>query len=204
MFYLSVQIVCDDNFVCNDINRFSMEILLSFIEFNQFQKYLIDNSDIDDSSKESLELIQFPSNIPLSEIIESQQTEHHDNHGDNQLSVFKVKAHELFKKYIKPGAEFEINIKSDTRNKGYRLMNDLTEFLDYNVNVNDLLTYFGSCKEEMHRLLLYSFTRFKSSKEFNEIEQIFNKEMKEEVIFEDQPEIYYLANSNSPPNSPLP
>ena len=93
---------------------------------------MLENSDIDGSFKNSLELIEFPSNIPLSEIIESEQTEYNDNNGLNQLSVFKVKAHELFKKYIKPGAEFEINIKSDTRNRGYRLMNDLNYFLEFN------------------------------------------------------------------------
>ena len=164
----------------------------------------MENQEIDGNFKDSMKLIKFPSNIPLSEIIESEQAESNDNNGDHKLYIFKIKAHEIYKKYIKPGAEFEINIKSDTRNKGYRLMNDLNNFLDYNVTVNDLLTYFGNCKEEMHRLLLYSFTRFKSSKEFNEIEQIFNKEMKEEVIFEDHPTLYIAANSNSPPHSPLP
>ena len=160
--------------------EYSMELLLSYIEMTQFQKYILDyikengaNTDKDMETEPNIELVNFPANIPLSEIIEGKEeiiiefesdTDINDDGGfiDNA----KIKAHKLYNKYVKIGSEFEINISSAERHKLSNLLDKLDVLMSYNMNLRDLLLLFQDCKSEMKLLQTFSLTRFKNDTEF--------------------------------------
>ena len=159
-------------------NRFSVECLLSFIEINQFQQYIINNlkdGEIDKEELEQLLIWQFPKNIPLSSIIP--QTKHkktNKNEAETEediVSIYKECALKLFNKYIKTGAQFEINISFVDRERLYNLLNDLNRLKELNMNTRDLLLLFEPSKRTMQKLLGFSLTRFKKKKEFHNVEQ---------------------------------
>jgi len=166
--------------------------LLSFIEFNQFQQYikeLIENDTKTNrgdptlfngvlngyrhyvqESMNKLELTQFPSNVPVSEIIEQKQ-----NENDEFLLGAKLKARELFNKYIKIGSKFEINISSYNREALYHILENKDNLMTININYADLLLLFEPSKDEMSVLLSYSLTRFRFSADFENVKLLFEQ-----------------------------
>ena len=159
--------------------EYSMEVLLSYIEFIQFQKYVTDRlqdeklrSEVLDKTK--LTDFEFPANIPLSEIIESEQQIVIDvsdsvDVNDMLLNEAKIKAHKLYNKYIDTGSEFEINISAVERQKMSDLLSELDDLLTSNINLKDLILSFEDCKQEMKMLLGFSMIRFKQEAECGEI-----------------------------------
>ena len=165
--------------------EYSMECLLSYIEFSQYQKYVVNKMNMNDNEmrENDVELINMPDNIPISEIIEDNLEQegvidgvNNDNNNssatfdDKFLDNAKIKAHKLYKKYIKTGCEFEINISSLERGKLFDLLDCMDSWMSYNVNLKDLLMIFEDCKKEMRMLMSYALERFKRSTEF--IDQI--------------------------------
>lgn len=140
-----------------------MEILLSFIEFTQFQQYLLDNMDVlDDDEINNIKLFKFPSNIPMSSIINENNMKQSDIEmdGNTLLRECKIKAHKLYNKYIKINSEFEINISSSERDNLSNVLDDLNNLLKLNMNLRDLFLLFNSSKDEMYTLQTYSFCRY--------------------------------------------
>lgn len=150
--------------------EYSMEILLSFIEMNQYQQHIAEQMKHEIS--DNINLFNFADNIPKSEIIRFQgktddivmviDTDGEDTFLDNA----KIKAHKLFNKYIKQGSEFEINISSQERRKLSNLLHELDVLLSHNINLQELLLLFEPCKKQMKLLLQWSLTRFKTETEF--------------------------------------
>ena len=159
--------------------------MLSFIEMSQFQNYLIENDNEQRISPDVIAKIrlgndmEFAKNIPISEIVERE----FKCKNDGQMSKLKMKVYQIYKKYIEVGSEFEINISSLQRSE-LKYIANLSSFLQLNINMDDLVMVFQDCKETMRLLLMYSLARFKSTKEFEEIEQIFDKNVQEIVIHE--------------------
>ena len=174
--------------------EYSMEVLLSYIEFCQYQKYVLQHMEHEQES--TVEITDFPSNIPLSEIIEADelrlidtcQTDvdldtdgiHRQENSDNaqkysrtkpatQNDTFlhdaKMKAYKLYHKYIKVGSEFEINIPSRERVRLSNLLGDMDKVLSWNVEMEDLLVLFEECKKEMRVLQTFALARFKYDNE---------------------------------------
>ena len=169
------KVVCDDQmihaFMVHLSKEYSMEILLSFIEFNQFQKYIrtqMERNGIE--IPDGIELSEFPANVPKSQIVEGTADDIvmiiDSNKDDTFIDNAKIKAHQLYQKYVKPGSEFEINISFQERNKLSNLLDKLDVLLSCNVNLTDLLSLFEECKGEMKLLLQWSLTRFKNEGEF--------------------------------------
>ena len=88
---------------------------------------------------------------------------------------FKVKAHELHNKYIKIGAEYEINISFKNRKRITDLLGDLV-FLNNNqgIKMKDIYKVFEGIQQDQMVLLGYSFSRFKQQDEFDKIIEIFD------------------------------
>ena len=171
-----------------------MEILLCYIELAQYQcfvqshlneneMYHTEHTDI--STVTVADDIIVPSIVPLSAIIESIENVPNDIDGsesDNMDVILynaKIKAHKLFNKYVKCGSEYEINIQYEQRNELQTVLSDLDGLLKLNMSLKDLYSLFDDCKNEMVTLLTFSLTRFKETKEFEEIDpnslQIFVK-----------------------------
>eukprot|EP01084_Bolivina_argentea_P072029 130831_1 len=115
--------------------EYSIECLLSYIEFTQYRQYLVSEmdklgmnpdyssnlSDVPQSPQTSTPSEphhqSFPSNIPQSLIVsDSTKHTHADSTQDEELLCSaKIKAHKLYAKYIQNGSEFEINISHGRR-----------------------------------------------------------------------------------------
>ena len=141
-----------------------MEVLLSYIEFTQFQNYLTEIMDIKTKSK--MKRIEFPSNIPISAIIETKESVKTSADGDDELiAAAKIKAYKLHNKYSRIGAEFEINISYAERERLNRIVATANSS---DTTKNELFLMFEPANEAMMVFLKYSFSRFKASAAWNQ------------------------------------
>merc|ERR1711879_123569 len=172
-----------DAFMLHLAKSYSMEILLSLIEFVQYEKWMNDTLSavqVDgekDTNRTNLDLnvdpavsIEFPSNIIVSEIIENDESELIDAHEWSeemvQIQRAKIKAHRLYEKYIsEEKAGYDINISFVERRRLRLLLQDLDALLASDVDVNELHELFDPCKETMIRYLRDHCMRFQRSEE---------------------------------------
>ena len=122
-----------------------MELLLSYIEFTHFQQSLKDDKyKLDKSLAENIEykLLEFPSNVPQSLIVHKQWALSIGDHLQNP----KVKAYKLYNKYVKTGAEFEINVSYSTRKRCQSMLENFSDLLeDESIQIEDLFKIFHEC-----------------------------------------------------------
>lgn len=171
------------NLFMNHLSKeYSLEILLSTIEFMQFQQYLQKHMNgnmkvqythqLDVSSESTVDsyeikVIKFPVNIPRSQIIEECKVA-----GKQQsvLDVGKDIALGLYDKYIKFGSEFEINISGIMKDK----LEDLIVIKEMkDMTVEDLCFLYEDCKNEMITLQISALHRMRYEKEYNDIMTLF-------------------------------
>eukprot|EP00485_Elphidium_margaritaceum_P021891 CAMPEP_0202716830 /NCGR_PEP_ID=MMETSP1385-20130828/105393_1 /ASSEMBLY_ACC=CAM_ASM_000861 /TAXON_ID=933848 /ORGANISM="Elphidium margaritaceum" /LENGTH=473 /DNA_ID=CAMNT_0049378763 /DNA_START=369 /DNA_END=1790 /DNA_ORIENTATION=+ len=192
-------------FTFHIVKEFSVEILVSYVEFTQLLQYLFTNYDemisvqVHDSEVDDI-LIDLPSTAPLSYIIKTatngelaankkrtsvfggsakretkeSPTEQRGlvpqrNKNDVKLLVLFIGS-SLYNKYVKKNAELEINISSGLRKKFMALFtrkshNDQDQ--DVELELDDVVQLFVDANKAMHRLLSYSFARFKTKKDFH-------------------------------------
>ena len=203
-----------DIFMHHLAREFSVECLLSIVEFIQFQNYIfqetrriqnerkkkMDNNNNDNNNKleilndivqemESKLLqikfqIRLPHTIPNSDafdqvlICNDESSNNNNNNNNNNsnknnddisyesiliLNGKKI-AYKIYKKYVKVGADYEINIQSRTRK---RLMTQIDNYFawinDKNVDIVSLFYLFEQCFKEMIALLNGCLTRFRVS-----------------------------------------
>lgn len=136
-----------------------MENILAYIEFTQFQMYLRGEMNIAGSNDSTTDIsinVQLPSNIPLSVILEKKQS-------DDASEDLKIKAHQIYKKYVAFGSELEINVSWESREKVINILDDLERLSNNNgITINDLYPIFDDCKSEIWTLMLGSLFRFRS------------------------------------------
>eukprot|EP01084_Bolivina_argentea_P203937 348229_1 len=161
------QILQDANalhiFMVHLSKEYSMEILLSTIEIIQFQE-LLKEYITDDEIINKVTCICLPETIPISQIVKQQEKQ--DN--NNVLLCAKIKAYNLFNKYIESMSEFEINIPGNMRDKVISELRDLDELMSSNLNINDLFLIFEDCKNEMISLMTFALDRFRISTQIDE------------------------------------
>ena len=148
--------------------RYSIECLVSMIEIQQFQEFLMDHIS------EKVCIIKLPSDITRSFIFEKYQDELiKQDKNDIALDVAKLMAHELYLKYIKVGACLEINIAAKLRKQATDILGDKQRLKNINVTMSDLLHLFDEIRNEMRILLTYSHLRFKEKEEYKTVIQLF-------------------------------
>eukprot|EP01083_Nonionella_stella_P173012 595491_1 len=181
-------VLCNDatlNLFMNYLSsEYSMEILLCSIEIMQYQNYLkplIDNLEPLSDVKQ----VKLPETCPISEIIVSNDPNSiskspRNSHNllfakNNDIgSAAKKMAHELYLKYIRELAEFEVNISYPMRVGLSEKLEDLTELLsDDSIHFADLYLLFEECKQEMLHLQSISFQRFRLETEFEIVKSVF-------------------------------
>ena len=168
--------------------EYSMEVLLSIIEFQQFQDYLISMSDSDNVDiLQSLKQIKFYSNMVQSEIIQTTKRSldglsNSDSDQKVQIQInthsAKINAHKLYIKYIKWGSEFEINIGSIPRLQLKNQLDSLDILLETDLSINDLILLFEDAKSDQLKLLRHSLNRFRYLDEFDKVLSLFQDEIK--------------------------
>merc|ERR1712039_166411 len=147
-------------------NEFSMELLLSLIEFIQFKLAIQANNVNQETTTDTGTFyltVELAECIPKSSIVV------------DETQDFEQKALRLYQKYVRIGSEYEINIHSSLRK---HLMDRFDEQANSNVNqahspvrrdsndATDLQCVFDECCKEMIKLLGFSLTRFKAKPEY--------------------------------------
>ena len=150
------------------IKEFSMECLISLIEFIQFREHIIQVLDVDDAEVMDSVEYRFPENVPLSDIVHSRDDENDTlsdlENANGNMRLLKAKVYRLYCKYIEVGSAFEINLAYKTRSGFVQLMGDEQEWMDTNIDKLELIKIFDSCIYEMKKLLDSSKHRFKYEK----------------------------------------
>ena len=87
-----------------------------------------------------------------------------------KIGELKVRAYQLYKRYITIGSEHEINVSYNTRKRLIGLMHDIDSWIDNDLdgrNIKDALLFlfklFDSAIDETRGLLQFSFSRLKAS-----------------------------------------
>eukprot|EP00486_Rosalina_sp_Unknown_P014399 CAMPEP_0201596104 /NCGR_PEP_ID=MMETSP0190_2-20130828/192893_1 /ASSEMBLY_ACC=CAM_ASM_000263 /TAXON_ID=37353 /ORGANISM="Rosalina sp." /LENGTH=217 /DNA_ID=CAMNT_0048056329 /DNA_START=884 /DNA_END=1537 /DNA_ORIENTATION=- len=164
-----------DELVAHLFTEYSIECLVSFIEIEQYQKWIMDN-DFDVTTKDvhhkplnNVKLIDAHDDIPQSLMFENISSD-----SDDLLQSAKLMAFKLYQKYIEHGSELEINISSALRKQLKNIVSDKQKLMEnINVSLNELLLLFDKPKNEMRLLLNYSHTRFKQKTEYTKIVGMF-------------------------------
>eukprot|EP01084_Bolivina_argentea_P194521 333762_1 len=166
--------------------EFSLECLLSTIEFIEYQKLILSIININDESNHEqiqdikgnkynknrqlwCDIIKLPETLPKSKIV------YGDARGDTRLANCKIKAWAIYTKYIQQGSDFEINIPGDMRSKYKRLMGNYNEWINKSNDVYDiysLLLLFDPLIEQMVSLMADCFRRFAQSLDFKKLEKL--------------------------------
>ena len=160
-----------------------MECILSYIEFVHLQKYLIEqmknNYDKDEIDELDQDLTELHPNIPLSEIIEKKEINiralkiannaSSDNIDEKFLYDAKIKAYNLYNKYVRVGSEYEINVAAKLRMKLINIYDNFDNLMNLNISLKDIFLSFEGSKKEMFVLLRFSLTRWKKEASFNKI-----------------------------------
>jgi len=165
-----------NEFIRHLSKEFSIELLLSLTEFVQFhnaQKALCakqtDDKDTKDAKREKREsksvsgasepVLVLPASIPQSYIVENSEWS-----GPEQAFL-------LFTKYIKSGAEFEINISSEQRGYYERLMGDYKVWMANTEMAKpaQLSRLFDSCCAQMVYLMIDSKKRFEDTPVYSKL-----------------------------------
>ena len=183
--------------------EYSMEVLLSTIEFMQYQNYLkplVQDKEVLDSIKN----IEFYDNVPESMIVSSVEddgvnmSKHEsldidievDGKEESDLVMMlhrgKIKANQLYQKYIKWGSEFEINIGSVPRLQLKNQLENLDSLMKTDMCINELILLFEEAKSDQLRLLRHSLNRYRYLDEFDKVLSIFqpkSHDVETSVIF---------------------
>ena len=150
--------------------EFSLEIMLSFIEFLQFRQYLaIISIKYKYINQEMIYYIN-EYKLPQTQIIPKSTIVYNENLNDSicrneqeLIKFFKEIAYQLYKKYIIANAELQINISHELNKKFWKQMNNKMVWLNTKFDNDGLLTLihlFDDAIDEMFYLQMQSFVRF--------------------------------------------
>ena len=131
--------------------EYSIECLLSLTEMIQFREYMIHKFYPKGFEADKLR-IKLASDIPKSFIVTNKRWDD------------KEKAYLLYTKYIRSGAELQINISAEERLKYDQMMGNYQEFMENGTIENmDLIKLFVPCCKQMIYLMIDSRKRFQQT-----------------------------------------
>ena len=158
---LLVHPIAFESFMNHLCHEFSMENLLSLVEFLQFQKYVAEEIGYYNKiGHEQLlcDVLVLSGEVPLSAIVY--------NDGMN----LKDKAYNIYKKYIANGAMYSINIAHIKRQKLINLMDNYDIWIcNDELKDKELMNLFDEVCKEMKRLMNDSYQRFKTTPEYHQL-----------------------------------
>ena len=135
--------------------EFSSETILSFVEFVQFKQRLIDYMKSDGEQSEFANHLLSES-IPKSSIVYNDKNAVKES--EDAIGMFRDCAHLLFEKYIKIGAEFEVNISACLRCHYMAL-----DVKQWEMETSEFLNVFDCLVKEMYDFMRHSFCRYERS-----------------------------------------
>merc|ERR1712129_161953 len=156
-----------DVFMLHIAKEFSNEILLCYVEFTQLLSYLFEHYDHmisrqvhDEEINETL--VNFPSTVPMSYIISTATATSEigidDKSKEDVLLLVLFIGSSLYNRYVKKGADLEINISSQLRRRFVAMFTGHNDNDDVvNIDLNEVIKLFVDANKAMYRLLGYSF-----------------------------------------------
>ena len=152
-----------------------MECLLSLIEINQYQQYVAKQMKLENENQDiQIEFeVDFPSNIPTSIIIETDDKI--DTLQRNSELIIKSKAFKLYQKYIARDSAFEINVSGLMRDQLIDFLDNQRELNRMEMTMEQLLCVFDEVKGEMYHLLSISLNRFSDDRDYIQIVNLLQK-----------------------------
>eukprot|EP01083_Nonionella_stella_P155496 502394_1 len=139
-----------NQFMQHLIKEFSMECLLSVIEFQQYKQAAMNVFDLD--IKEHFATVTYShEHVPQSDIVfdDTNASE------EDVKSAFKRKAYKLYQKYVEPRSPFELNISAQRRYKLIEYMEHYDQWMngDNSITESALVNIFDEINHEMVQLL---------------------------------------------------
>ena len=134
-----------------------------------FQQFVASKLSVD-PSRCGVEFVEFPPNIPISEIVEQEDVEITEH---KKMKRAKNMAVRLYMKYVAVGSEYEINISSAERMALTNNVGNVDVLLSMDVEAEQLFLLFEHCKTEMMGLMEQQFSHFRYSPDFAQIRAIF-------------------------------
>eukprot|EP01084_Bolivina_argentea_P258720 436295_1 len=169
--------------------EFSIECILSFTEFVQFQELLFqyiqihkdkDNDDEFDG-RMWFDDVKLPSNVPKSFIVwydsvTLKEKNYMNIDRKDFINIAQYKAYLLYVKYIDYGSELQINISHKIRSRLRQLFSntDINGNWMYNDNISlkDLLILFDDICDQLYSLLNSAYDRFQQTTEFEKLRSL--------------------------------
>eukprot|EP01084_Bolivina_argentea_P018442 34335_1 len=155
-----------NSFMRHLISEFSHEILMSYIEMQQYKMHVINVTGLDVNSIKDFDFkeqhnIVLPESVPKSDIVYNEE----NKFNYNVLQILKHKAYGLYIKYIRIGSQFEINLSYRQRVELTNLMEDYDLWMNDNGSVNEmeLFQIWDGCIAEMISFMNHAKTRYLSS-----------------------------------------
>jgi len=148
--------------------EFNMECLLAYIEFTQFQSFVLEHYEVE-IVEDFYHLVPFPRGLPISSIVAyvPVMMEPDGDHvveveAEDELHSLKIKGRLLFLKYLCPGCQYECNISSRLRSRAVRMFRNQEELLlNKDITAKSMFMLFEDVKNELIRFLRPSFYAFK-------------------------------------------
>ena len=158
-----------DLFAQHLLEEYSIEVLLSYIEFIQYKSLFKDQYYSTHKTGNKLETYFFEIDVTKLKYVPESSIIYNSFNDNNIISNFKNMAWELFNKYVKKGVLYEVNISSSLKRHYYHLfkmdmdgnINDsYNEWMNTDINPDDLYSIYDSCIHEMYKFLRDSSMRF--------------------------------------------
>ena len=109
-------------------------------------------------------------------------------------------AHELYKKYVAIGSEWEINISFQTRGDLTAKLHHLEPWMstkNQGIQMWEMVMLFEDSKNEMYRLMRHSFARFRRHDNFEKLRVYFNEKLQDKVDRERQAKAKDVGNGKN-------
>ena len=154
--------------------EYNIELITSYIEVNYLLKEFIQLNDIINTFKEHKYIEIFYDE--LSDVIvrksEYINSKYQEINRKDKNSILKVHCGIIYTKYIYEYSEFQINISGPLKCKFERIIIDNEFDLNNNTNYMELFNILYDIKKEMHKMLGFSFERFKKNDHFIKIKDV--------------------------------
>ena len=139
-------------------NEFSSDLLLCFVECNQYKQMFANKQTTGEVHK----FYKLYPAIPLSSLIHDHLDEN-INEERRQVVCMKKCALALYTKYIEVGSHYEINISSPLREKYSEIMDDCVSWMDAGneeTDIKEVIDLFDPIIEEMFHLMTQIYVRY--------------------------------------------
>ena len=155
-------------FVDHLSREYNIELITCYIEVNYFLSKILENNKSINTDGKSIEFFY----DELSEVLKKKDENILHMANNKHANITQLHANILYHKYLERCSEYEINISGDLTKKFENIMSSNSSNINININDAELFEIFYDIRKEMHKMLYFSFERYKQSPNFNKIQDV--------------------------------